>query len=233
MKIGSRRPPRHSSDQKHAPYPDTGLESRRGGARPPYNRREPGRPQFSISLMRSSQGHGDSGPVLRYGGRNPEGRGGKTTANLWLQRELENRKAPPRPRPEAELRARCVRIKTEPMFLSRAANQMNPHLGPSNDKRGTLCARSAYSVTRPDLLPTHPMPVAELASFCGRCRLHQYQVRPQDRAIALYNLVFAKQTRRMEAGMACQRSTNPIIAKQTPPASALMAPTSVEVSVQT
>ena len=23
---------------------------------------------------------------------------------------------------------------------------MNPHLGPSNDKRGTLCARSAYSI---------------------------------------------------------------------------------------
>ena len=139
------------------------------------------------------------------------------------------------------------------MFPSRAANQMNPHLGPSNDKRGILCARSAYSVTRPDLLYAHPTPAAELASFCGRCRWHQYQVRPQDRAIALYNLVFAKQilpqnarwsdsrkkgefakqTRRMEAGMACQRSTNPIIAKQTPPASALMAPTSVEVSVQT
>ena len=48
-------------------------------------------------------------------------------------------------------------------------------------------------VTRPDLLYAHPTPVTERASFCGRCRWHQYQVRPQDRAIALYNLVFAKQ----------------------------------------
>ena len=109
---------------------------------------------------------------------------------------------------------------------------MNPHLGPSNDKRGILCARSAYSVTRPDLLYAHPTPAAELASFCGRCRWHQYQVRPQDRAIALYNLVFAKQILPQNARWSDSRKKGEF-AKQTPLARALMAPTSVEVSVQT
>ena len=45
---------------------------------------------------------------------------------------------------------------------------------------------------RPVLLHTHPMPAAELASFCGRCRWHQYQVRPQDRAIAVAKPCFCK-----------------------------------------
>ena len=42
------------------------------------------------------------------------------------------------------------------------------------------------------LLHTHPMPAAELASFCGRCRWRQYQVRPQDRAIAVAKPSFCK-----------------------------------------
>ena len=47
-------------------------------------------------------------------------------------------------------------------------------------------------MTRPDLLYAHPTPAAELASFCGRCRWHQYRVRPQHRAIALYKPSFCK-----------------------------------------
>ena len=47
---GSRHRIRHSSDRKHAPYPDTGLESRRGGARPPYNRQQPGSTTIFITF---------------------------------------------------------------------------------------------------------------------------------------------------------------------------------------
>ena len=67
---------------------------------------------------------------------------------------------------------------------------------------------------RPVLLHTHPTPAAELASFCGRCRWHQYQVRPQDRAKALQKTSFCETNAPAPSRMERRPITKLEIAKQ-------------------
>ena len=66
MRTTSRHPSRHSSDQKHAPYPDTGLESRRGGERLDHHTMaKPRCIAIFIPLCGLRRAIGDSGPLPR------------------------------------------------------------------------------------------------------------------------------------------------------------------------